>query len=107
VDDLDGEKDREQGYTSLLSGAAPEVRKFATAEQEGAFLVEAVKEMLKHKQPEEICLVARTGKLLTERYQPLLKAAKVPSVILEKKNARANRGCGWGRCIGSRDWSSP
>src|SRR4030095_6690108 len=40
VDDLDGEKDREEGYKSLLSGAAPEVRKFATAEEEGAFLVE-------------------------------------------------------------------
>ena len=86
VDDLDGEKDREEGYKSLLSGAAPEVRKFATAEEEGAFLVETVKELLKHKQPEEICLAARTGKLLTERYQPLLKAAKVPSVVLEKKN---------------------
>jgi superfamily I DNA/RNA helicase len=86
VDDLDGEKDRAGGYTSLLSGAAPEVRKFATAEEEGTFVVETVKELLKHKQPEEVCLVARTGKLLSERYQPLLKAAKVPSVVLEKKN---------------------
>ena len=86
VDDLDGEKDQEEGYKSLLSGAAPEVRKFDTAEEEGAFLVETVKELLKHKQPEEICLVARTGKLLSERYQPLLKAAKVPCVVLEKKN---------------------
>ena len=92
VDDLDGEKDREEGYKSLLSGAAPEVRKFATAEEEGAFLVETVKEMLKHKQPEEICLVARTGKLLTERYQPLLKAAKVASVVLEKKNDPGESG---------------
>ena len=73
--DLDGEKGREEGYKSLLSGAAPEVRKFATADEEGAFLVETVKEMLRHKQPEEVCLAPRTGKLLTERYQPLLKAA--------------------------------
>jgi superfamily I DNA/RNA helicase len=86
VDDLDGEKDRAEGYRSLLSGAAPEVRRFGTVEQEGAFLVEAVKELLKHKQPEEICLAARTGKLLSERYQPLLKTAKLPSVVLEKKN---------------------
>jgi superfamily I DNA/RNA helicase len=92
VDDLDGEKDREKGYKSLLSGAAPEVRKFATAEAEGAFLVETVKELLKDKQPEEICLVARTGKLLSERYQPLLKAAKVPSVVLEKKNEPGEPG---------------
>ena len=86
VDDLDGEKDREGGYRSLLSGAAPEVRKFDTAEEEGQFLVETVKELLKHKQPEEICLVARTGKLLSDHYQPLLKAAKVPCVVLKKKN---------------------
>jgi len=86
VDDLDGEKDRAEGYRSLLSGAAPEVRKFDTAEEEGQFLIETVKELLKHKQPEEICLVARTGKLLTDHYQPLLKAAKVPCVVLEKKN---------------------
>jgi superfamily I DNA/RNA helicase len=62
------------------------VRKFATAEEEGRFLVETVKELLTHKQPEEICLVAHTGKLLTERYQPLLRAARVPCVVLEKKN---------------------
>ena len=92
VDDLDGEKDREEGYKSLLSGAAPEVRQFDTAEAEGTFLVETVKELLKYKQPEEICLVARTGKLLLERYQPLLKAAKVPSVVLEKKNDPGSPG---------------
>jgi superfamily I DNA/RNA helicase len=86
VDDLDGERDREQGYKSLLSGAAPELRRFDTADDEGKFLADAVKELLKHKQAEEICLVARTGKLLEERYQPLFKAAKVPSVVLEKKN---------------------
>jgi len=86
VDDLDGEKDRAEGYRSLLSGAAPEVRKFGTAKEEGQFLIETIKELLERKQPEEICLVARTGKLLTDHYQPLLKAAKVPCVVLEKKN---------------------
>jgi ATP-dependent exoDNAse (exonuclease V) beta subunit len=86
VDDLDGEEDRVKGYRSLLSGQPPEVRKFDTPEAEGKFLVEAVKDLLKHKQAEEICLVARTSKLLEERYQPLLKAAKVPTVVLEKKN---------------------
>ena len=86
ADDLDGETDREEGYRSLLSGAAPEVRKFDTAEEEGRFLIDTIKELLKEKQPEEICLVARTGKLLSDRYQPLLKAAEVPCVVLEKKN---------------------
>jgi hypothetical protein len=86
VDDLDGEQDREKGYRSLLSGATPEVRQFSTPEEEGRFLVETVRELLKDKQPEEICLVARTGKLLSDRYEPLLNAARMPCVVLEKKN---------------------
>src|SRR5207249_3167967 len=67
VDDLDGEQDREGGYKSLLSGQMPEVQRFDTPEAEGRFLAEAVRELLKHKQAEEICLVARTSKLLEER----------------------------------------
>jgi superfamily I DNA/RNA helicase len=92
VDDLDGDQDREKGYKSLLSGDAPEVRRFDTAEEEGKFLAEAVKELLRHKLAEEICLVARTKKLLEERYQPLLKAAKVPCIVLEKKNEPGESG---------------
>lgn len=86
TDDLDGERDSEAGYRSLLSGQPPEVRLFKTAEEEGKFLVETVKELLKHKQAEEICLVARTKKILEVRYQPLLRTAKLPFVVLEKKN---------------------
>jgi superfamily I DNA/RNA helicase len=86
VDDLDGEEDRAKGYRSFLFGQPPEVRRFDTAEAEGKFLVEAVNDLLKHKQAEQICLVARTGKLLQERYHPLFKAAKIPTVVLEKKN---------------------
>jgi superfamily I DNA/RNA helicase len=92
VDDLDGERDREQGYTSLLSGAAPEVHRFDTPDGEGKFLVEAVKALLQHQPAEEICLVARTSKLLEDRYQPLLQTAKVPSVVLEKKNDPGEAG---------------
>ena len=86
TDDLDGERDTEAGYRSLLFGQPPEVRQFKTAEEEGKFLVETVNELLKHKQAEEICLVARTKKILEDRYQPLLRTAKLPFVVLEKKN---------------------
>ncbi len=92
VDDLDGERDTEAGYRSLLSGQPPEVRLFKTAEEEGKFLVETLKELLKHKQAEEICLVARTNKVMEDRYQPLLKTAKLPFVVLEKKNDPAEPG---------------
>lgn len=92
VDDLDGERDTEAGYRSLLSGQPPEVREFKTAEEEGKFLIETLKELLKHQQAEEICLVARTNKILEDRYQPLLKAAKLPFVVLERKNDPAEPG---------------
>jgi superfamily I DNA/RNA helicase len=42
--------------------------------------------LTQHNQAEEVCLVARTRKLLEERYQPLLEAAKVKTVILEQRN---------------------
>ena len=51
-----------------------------------------MRELLKNKQAEEICLVARTSKLLEERYQPLLKAAKIPTVVLERKNEPGEPG---------------
>ena len=68
------------------------MRLFDTAEEEAKFLAEAVKELLKHKQAEEICLVARTKKLLEDRYQPMLKTAKVPCIVLAKKNEPGEPG---------------
>ena len=40
VDDLDGGIDTQEGYRSLRSGPPPEVRFFATAREEAAFLKE-------------------------------------------------------------------
>lgn len=78
--------DVEAGYKSLLAGEPPEVRCFPTIDEEGWFICETVRNLLKDKPAEEICLVARTKKLLQERYQPALKAAKIPNVILDQKN---------------------
>ena len=92
VDDLDGEEEKESGYKSLLSGQRPEVRIFETADQEGRFLAESVRGLIQHKPAEEICLVARTRKLLEERYQPLLESVKVKTVILEQQNDPSEGG---------------
>ena len=92
VDDLDGEKDREEGYKSLLSGDAPEVRRFEYGRGGRGVPVETVKELLKHKQPRRFAWWPGPGKLLEEHYQPLLKAAKVPCVVLEKKNEPGEPG---------------
>ena len=87
VDDLDGEKDREKGYKSLLSGDGPGGAEVRHRRGGGSSSwSRRSRNCSSTSKPEEICLVARTKKLLEERYQPLLKAAKVPCVVLEKKN---------------------
>lgn len=84
VDDLDGEEDAGTGYTSLLSGPAPETRHFGSQAEEHDFLTQRLEELLKERQPEEICLVARTSKLVKDRYQALLKSLGVPHTLLDK-----------------------
>ena len=83
---------RGKGYKSLLSGPKPECHHFATAEEEQEFLAETLKELLKHRPAEEICLVARTAKLLKDDYQALLKAEGIPHVVLDKSKESGGSG---------------
>jgi hypothetical protein len=82
ADDLDGGKDEGKGYTSLLSGPKPECRHFPTAREEQEFLAGRLHELLKDRPAEEICLVARTAKMLKDDYQSLLKAEGIPHTVL-------------------------
>jgi len=84
VDDLDGEQDSGMGYTSLLSGPVPEVQHFHSQAEEQDFLGQRLEELLKERRPEEICLVARTNKLVREGYQALLNNMKVAHTLLDK-----------------------
>jgi superfamily I DNA/RNA helicase len=84
VDDLDNERQREQGYKSLLSGALPEYKRCSSMSDEQEFIRQKLKKLLTMRRPEEICLVARTAKLLRENYLPLLKQLDVPHALLEK-----------------------
>lgn len=83
VDDLDGGTDTQAGYKSLRSGPPPEVRCFATAQEEGAFLKEAIQRELEKRKAEEICLVARTSALV-QGYRSVLASAGIPHVVLTK-----------------------
>jgi hypothetical protein len=85
VDDLDGQPDSVKGYRSLLSGPKPEVRHFHTRKEEQKFLEEKLQELLQNRSPEEICLVARTMKMVKDDYQPILEKLNVPHTILEKQ----------------------
>ncbi len=84
VDDLDGDRDSSQGYRSLLMGAKPEINEFPNLSKEQAFLGKRLKELLKDRQPESICLVARTNKMIQDDYLPVLREAGIKNTVLEK-----------------------
>lgn len=83
IDDLDGGQDEAHGYRSLLNGLPPTVRLFATPDEEAAFLIDEVRSLCETTAAERICLVARTHRLVRERYLPLLRSAGIPYLILE------------------------
>jgi hypothetical protein len=89
VDDLDGERRNERGYKSLLSGPPPEMHSHASKKEEMEFLRKMIKRLLKDHQPEDICLVARTNKMLRDGYQAALKEIGVPHTILDKGKEEA------------------
>ncbi len=68
----------------MLSGPAPEVRHFASRREEQEFLGRRIKELLASRLPEEVCLVARTNKLLRDDYQPMLTGLGVRHTLLDR-----------------------
>jgi superfamily I DNA/RNA helicase len=92
VDDLDGEAAEDKGYVSLLSGPKPECHRFASAEEEQEFLGKTLKELMKHRPAEEICLVARTVKIIKDDYQALLKSLGIEHVMLDKSKEGSGGG---------------
>jgi hypothetical protein len=92
VDDLDGEADEEKGYMSLLSGPKPECHRFASAEEEQEFLGKTLKELVKARPAEEVCLVARTAKIIKDDYRSLLKSLGIEHVVLDKSREGTRGG---------------
>lgn len=92
ADDLDGEKEMGKGYRSLLSGSSPEYRHFGKAGEEQEFLAEKLRELLESRPAEEICLVARSAKILKDDYQSLLKAKGIPHLVLDRQKDSGGKG---------------
>jgi superfamily I DNA/RNA helicase len=82
-DDLDGGEDDLKGYRSLRKGPAPDVKHFAKESDEAREIVERIKAWQSLGANREICLVARTTAMLTDRYLPVLKSAGIPSVVVD------------------------
>lgn len=78
VDDLDENTDDAlKGYHSLRQGNPPQTVHHQDEKQEAKFIAAQVKYWLEEqrRQPNEICVVARTNHLLDTRYAPILEAA--------------------------------
>ena len=83
VDDLDDGSDNLKGYRSARIGVLPVLAHRPTPAEEQAFIVDQVRSWLERYPAEEICIAARTGRQLEERYQPILAAAGIPSAIVQ------------------------
>jgi hypothetical protein len=84
LDDLDGGRDNLKGYFSLRHGSKPVVQMFPKETQEAEAVARQVKEWLRDTPAEAICLAARTRALVRDRYQTILQAAGIATVIVEK-----------------------
>ena len=84
IDDLDDEKVTAKGYKSLMTGLNPEVIRCSSLREEQQVIGKKLKELVEHLRPEDICVVARTSKLLRESYQPILKDLGIPHTLLDK-----------------------
>jgi superfamily I DNA/RNA helicase len=85
IDDLDGERDEEKGYRSLMSGPRPEVHRFGSRNEGLHYVGERIKQLVALCPAEHICLVARTTKLLKEDYQPMLNGLGIKSTLLDQR----------------------
>ena len=106
IDDLDGGKEDEKGYKSLLTGPRPEAHHFGTRPEELEYVGGRVKEL--------IGLAARRARL-PRRPDQQAAPGRLPAdahgagdrLDPARRDARGRRACGWRRCTGSRGWSSP
>jgi len=91
IDDLDGGLDTMNGYRSIRSGPEPEIELFASEADEAKFLIDKIREWSKSVAPEEICIAARTGKLLDERYEPMLQNAGITTARVKREPESADK----------------
>jgi superfamily I DNA/RNA helicase len=89
IDDLDGEREDETGYKSLLTGPKPEVHHFETRPAELEYVGQRIKELVGSHPPEHVCIVARSNKLLKDDYQPMLNSLSIPSTLLDQRREGA------------------
>jgi len=91
VDDLDGGVDSLKGYRSLRSGPAPVIHTCARPEEEEKVILETLKGWLTSTAPEDICIGARTNRLV-ERYSKILDQADIANEQIEGQSTPKRPG---------------
>jgi len=85
-DDLDGQHDTIQGYTSLIQGEAPPaVHHFKTKSEEQQAIIDYIHRLVSNEPPHHICLVAPYQEVIS-RYEGALTASGIAVHILKKNN---------------------
>jgi len=94
VDDLDeGTDDALKGYHSLRLGSPPEVIHHATDKAEDAFIVARVRSWIeKGRKPSDICITARTNRLVEKNYAPILRDAGFAVQIIKTDESKLGDG---------------
>lgn len=92
-DDLDNELDDQKGYKSLLQGLDPEIIHFNNQQDELTFIQDFINTaVLKGNELSNICIVARSNKILENIYVPMLKNNNIPHTILDPHLAEQGNG---------------
>lgn len=87
IDDLDGGQDDNKGYKSLISGAEPLSRQFATFDEQIGFIIENVKAWESQGiAPESVCIIARRHKYI-DQIEAVLTEKEIPAVKLRPDKA--------------------
>lgn len=81
-DDLNEGRDDLRGYRSLRRGVEPAVFVCKSGKAEEARIIEAVEAWIDAGPAEEICLAARRGADIQDRYKPLLEGRKIQTAVI-------------------------
>lgn len=90
IDDLDGGKDSNSKYKSLVHGDPPDIRSFGTFAEEVAAIVEHVKGF---EAPKQLCLVTRTHRDL-DQYEAALQEKGIEIYRLRRRRAEDHSASG-------------
>ncbi|KPA11670.1 DNA helicase UvrD, partial [Candidatus Magnetomorum sp. HK-1] len=94
IDDLDGGKDNQKGYKSLIHGVVPKIKHSKSFQNEIDFIIQYLSDIKKQGGAvNEVCLVSRTHDLL-KQYEAALKNKGIDSYFIRRSEAEDRKKSG-------------